>query len=327
MSQFQLAIVGGGGIGRVHIGAAKSLGVGVVAVVDPHEPARNAAVAGAPGAPGAKGFASFEQFIASPEAHGVNGIVLCTPPSVRIPIVQAALERGITVLAEKPIAHNLSDAKAQAALADRHARVTTALGYCHRFTPAVAEMKRRIAAGEIGDVSRFENTFAAPLPRLRDHWMSDPAIAGGGSFIDTGCHGLDLFLHLVGPGKVLAAVFDHAWPGRGESSATALLRSDSGVAGVIQSGWTEPPRFLITIVGTRGSLSYDYDHPTELRFRSNDGPQATIAVENHELRFQRQLAAFIEMAGGKAPPIRPASFADGVIVAQQVDDARRLADA
>src|SRR5207248_10831004 len=119
---------------------------------------------------------------------------------------------------------------------------------------------------------------AAPLPRLIDHWMSDPAVSGGGSFIDTGGHGLDLFLHLIGPGKVLSAVFDYAWPGRGESSATALLRSDSGVAGVIQSGWAEPARFTVTVVGTRGLLSYDYDHPTDLRFRSNEGRANTISV-------------------------------------------------
>ena len=322
MSQFQLVMVGGGGIARVHIGAAKAIGTGVVAVVDPNESARHATADAA----GAKGFSSFEEFLASPEARNVNGVIVCTPPSARVCIVEAALERGLHVLAEKPIAHTLTDAKAQAALATKRPNVATALGYCHRFTPAVVEMKRRIAAGEIGDVSRFENTFAAPLPRLKDHWMSDPAVSGGGSFIDTGCHGLDLFLHLVGRGAVLSAVFAHAWPGRGESSATALLRSErGGVAGVVQSGWAEPARFVLTVVGTNGSLSYDYDHPTELRFRSNDGPVNTLAVEHHELRFARQLEAFIDLAAGKSPSIPPASFAEGVVVAQQVDDAQRLA--
>jgi predicted dehydrogenase len=321
MSQFQLGIVGGGGIARVHIAAAKSLGAGIVGVVDPNQAARQAAAQAA----GAKEFASFDAFLAAPEARHMNAILVCTPPSARLSIIQAALERGIAVLAEKPIAHTLADAKILAALADRHAKTSMAMGYCHRFTPGIVEMKKRIAAGEIGDVSRFENTFAAPLPRLRDHWMSDPAISGGGSFIDTGCHGLDLFLHLVGPGTVLSAVFDHAWPGRGESSATALLKSNRGVAGVIQSGWTEPARFVVTVVGTRGSFTYDYDHPTELRFRSSDGPANTISVENHELRFERQLAAFIDMARGKASSIPLAGFADGVFVAQQVQDAQRLA--
>ena len=323
MSQFQLAVVGGGGIARVHIGAAKTIGVDVIAVVDPNESARRATA----DVSGAKEFPSFEQFLASPQAKDANGVIVCTPPSARLDIVEAALRRGLHVLAEKPIAHTLADAKAQAALATKHRNVATALGYCHRFTPAVVEMKRRIKAGEIGEASRFENTFAAPLLKLKDHWMSDPAVSGGGSFIDTGCHGLDLFLHLVGPGKVTSALFHHAWPGRGESSATSLLRSERGVAGVIQSGWVEPPRFVVGVVGTKGSLFYDYDHPTDLRFRSNEGRQNTITVETHELRFARQLQAFVDLATGKSPPVRPASFADGVIVAQQVADAQRLASA
>ena len=323
MSEFQLAIVGGGGIARVHIAAAKALGAAVVAVVDPNGAARTAAAEAAD----ARGFESFDELLAAPESRKLNGVVVCTPPSARIPIIRAALQRDIAVLAEKPIAHTLADAKTLVDLVERHPNVTTALGYCHRFTPAVAEMKKRIAAGEIGDVTRFENTFAAPLLRLRDHWMSDPAVSGGGAFIDTGCHSLDLFLHLIGSGKVVSAVFDRAWAGRGESSATALLRSESGVAGVIQSGWMEPARFLVTVVGTKGSFTYDYDRPTELRFRSNEGRENTIAVETHELRFQRQLAAFIDLAGGKAPATHPASFADGVIVAQQVADAQRLAGA
>jgi len=182
-----------------------------------------------------------------------------------------------------------------------------------------------MSAGSIGEISRFENTFAAPLGKMKDHWMSDVAVSGGGSFIDTGCHSLDLFLYLLGTGKVKSAVFHHAWPGRGESSATALLRSDKGVPGVIQSGWTEPARFAVTVVGTRGSLSYDYDFAEELRFRPNEGAEEKIAVETHEVRFQRQLEAFADAASGKTPAIAPASFADGVITAERVAEAQALA--
>jgi predicted dehydrogenase len=320
---FKVAIVGGGGISRAHIAAAKASGgrVVVAAVIDPNEPARK----GAADVADARGFATFDDFAASDAARETRGVIVCTPPSVRIPIVHAALGRGMHVLAEKPIAHNVTDATAQAALAAAHPRLVCAVGYCHRFTPAIIEMKRRIAAGEIGDVTRLENTFAAPLPKMADHWMSDETVSGGGSFIDTGCHSLDLFLHLIGDGAVQSAIFHRAWPGRGESSATVLLRSDGGVAGVIQSGWTEPARFVLTIVGTTGSLSYDYDVATEVRFRGNDGRDEKIPVESHELRFQRQLEAFATVADGGRPSVVPATFAEGVITARRVADAQKLA--
>jgi predicted dehydrogenase len=327
MAEFEVAIVGVGGISRAHIAAAKATHgkIGVGAVIDPNQHARK----GAMDTTGAKGFATFDDFLASPDVKSVRGVLVCTPPSLRIPIVKAALGRGLSVLAEKPLAHTLADAKTQAEIGAAFPKLVSAVGYCHRFTPAIIEMKKRIASGEIGQLTRFENTFAAPLMKMESHWMSDEAISGGGSFIDTGCHSLDLFLYLIGTGKVLSAVFNRLWPGRGEASATALLRSDGGanggVAGVIQSGWMEPARFVVTVVGTKGSLSYDYDHATELRFRSNEGPEHKTVVETHELRFQRQLEAFADAASGKAPSVLPASFAEGLITAQWVDDAQKIA--
>jgi predicted dehydrogenase len=323
MESFEVAIIGGGGISRAHIGAAKATGgrVRVAAVIDPVEGARKAAADAAE----AKGFATLDEFSASPASKNVRGVIICTPPSVRISIVEGALSRGMNVLTEKPIAHTLADAKAHAAIAARYPKLLTLVGYCHRHTPAIIEMKRRIAAGEIGEVTRFENTFAAPLLKMQDHWMSNPAVSGGGSFIDTGCHSLDLFRYLIGDGKVQSAIFHHAWPGRAESSATALLRSDSGVAGVIQSGWMEPARFVVTVVGTKGSLAYDYDRATELRHRPNEGSDQTIAVETHELRFQRQLEAFATAASGGTASVKAATFVDGLATAELVEQAQNLA--
>ena len=55
-------------------------------------------------------------------------------------------------MVEKPLAHNLDDARMLAALASRHPNIPTAVGYCHRFTPAIIEMKRRIATDELGNL-------------------------------------------------------------------------------------------------------------------------------------------------------------------------------
>ncbi len=235
----------------------------------------------------------------------------------------------MSVLAEKPIAQNADDARTLADLASKHFQSVAIVGYCHRFTPAIAEMRRRILAGEIGQVTRFENTFAAPLLRLKEHWMSNPKISGGGALIDTGSHSLDLFHHIIGRGEVTSAAFHHAWPDRGETSATLTVRAH-GTVGVIQSGWIEPARFVVTVVGTKGSFSYDYDDANTLRFRSNQGEQTRLEVPSHEERFARQLAAFVDAVvsnefAGSSPPAPFASFADGLHVTSQVEQAQRLA--
>jgi predicted dehydrogenase len=327
MSQFAVALIGGGNIAKAHLAAAKESGgrVRIAAVVDPADEPRESVMRDA----GAPGFASTEALLNSSEASQIRAGIVATPPNARLPIVRALLERGIAVLVEKPLAHTLLDAQILKDLAERYPQVVTSVGYCHRFTPAIVEIKKRVAAGEIGEPSRFENTFACPLPKMQSHWMSDPSVSGGGSFIDTGSHSLDLFHYLLGEGEVLAATFHHAWPGRGESSATALLRQTAGsgtsrAAGVIQSGWLEPARFAVTVVGTNGSLSYDYERPTELLHRFNTGELEKIEVEDHGHRFTTQLQAFADaVVNGARPPL--ASFRDGLAAAALVDAARTMA--
>lgn len=334
MTELAVALIGGGNIAKAHVAAAKESGgrVRVTAVVDPSDAARESIIRET----GAIEFTSTQSLLASPEASHIRAAIVATPPNARVRIVAALLERNVAVLVEKPLAHTLADARQLNELAHRHATTVTAVGYCHRFTPAIVEMKKRMDAGEIGEVSRFENTFAAPLPKMQSHWMSDPAVSGGGSFIDTGCHSLDLFRYLLGECEICSATFHHAWPCRGESSATVHLRQapeqaphstpagTSRVAGVIQSGWLEPARFMVTVTGTKGSLHYDYDHSAELLHRPNHGEVRKIAVEDHGLRFAIQLQAFVEaVVNGVRSPL--ATFRDGLMTAALVDAAQKEA--
>jgi len=318
---FHLAIVGGGGISRAHVNAARSSNETIVisAVVDPAETARKAIC----DATGCRGFPNVEEMLADEgNDRTIDGLVVCTPPSVRLPIIEAALGRGIAVLAEKPIAHTLATAHKLAELSRKYPQTTAVVGYCHRFVPAIEEMKRQIDAGELGTMLRFENTFACSIPGMQDKWMSDPAVSGGGSFIDTGCHSLDLYYHLFGEGKVVGATLHREWKNRGESNATVLLRGTgdfASVAGVIQSGWLEPARFVVTVVGTKGLLTYDYDKPTELRHAPSDGAPRAIPVESHEIRFDRQLAAFADRSTGGRTGSQMADFEQATQVAEMVD--------
>jgi predicted dehydrogenase len=209
-------------------------------------------------------------------------------------------------------------------LAQGYPMVTTAVGYCHRFVPAILEMQRMLRAGELGTVVRFENTFACWFPQMAQRWMSDVRVSGGGSLIDTGSHSLDLFRFLLGQGKVVGASFRHEWEGRGESNATVLVQGGSS-AGVIASGWAEPARFIVSLVGTRAMASYDYDRPQELHIKPSQGEAKIVAVETHEVRFERQLLAFAEVASGRADRGGLASFEDGLAVAQMVAEAQRVA--
>lgn len=324
---FAVAVIGAGGISNAHSAAAKDSGglVRIAAVVDPNaEAAKKLADQHQ-----AEVFTSIDALFASIDAGKtkVHGVVLCTPPTVRVEPVRQALERGIAVLVEKPLATNPEDAARIVEIADAHPDTLFAIAYCHRFAPPVVEMKKLVAAGKIGRLTRFENAFAFHHPPMAERWMSDPAVSGGGSFIDTGCHSLDLFRYLVGPAEVVGSVYDRDWDSRGESSATVLVKASegphAGVAGVILAGWLEPERFVVDLVGTNGSLHYDYMKATDLVYRPGIGEPEVIPVESHEVRFSRQLEHFAKAAQGNAPRGDLADARDGLGAAEAVDNAAR----
>jgi predicted dehydrogenase len=163
---------------------------------------------------------------------------------------------------------------------------------------------------------------------MSGRWFSDPAVSGGGSFIDTGCHSLDLFHFLVGPSAVAGSVYDYDWKGRGESSATVLVKAKDGthkgVAGVILAGWLEPERFTVDLIGTGGSLHYDYMAGEDLIFKGADSKPHTIKVTTHEVRFREQLVGWAAAARGGARG-NLAGFAEGLLAAESVEAAARAA--
>jgi predicted dehydrogenase len=319
---FKIAIVGAGGISNAHIGAAKASNgrVQVVAVVDPVEENRNRVAADT----GAAAFESLPAMLAACKAGlAVDGVVICTPPSIRLKLVDACLKAKLPILMEKPAAHLLADAKKLAALAAKAKKVPAFVAYCHRFAVPVAAMKQMIGSGKIGRLVRFENAFACDLPGHETKWFSDPKKAGGGAFLDMGSHSLDLFHFIVGPAKVLGSAFDFKWKKRTETAGTVLLRGKKkggpnvpvGVAGVILSGWAESSRFTLTLVGDQGSLFYDYEKPNEMIFKDLVGKAEVHEVPSHDTRFLHQLVAFADAVQNKAKTSL-ATFADGLAAAE-----------
>ncbi|GAB4108610.1 MAG: hypothetical protein Kow00105_16080 [Phycisphaeraceae bacterium] len=279
---------------------------------------------------GVPGYPDMDTMLTNAELRRtLDGVVICTPPYVRITLVEKALEAGLAVLVEKPLAHTVADARMLVRLAEQHPQVPTAVAFCHRFTPAIREMKRQIEQGEIGQLIRYENVFACWHPTMQNHWMSDPTLSGGGSLVDTGCHGIDIFHYLIGPSQFDAAIMNHQWAGRGDSNATMLIhhnqpgKESTPVAGVLCTGWAEPVRFIVTVVGTEALLSYDYEKPEQLQLLKNDGQSKTLRVETHETRFQHQLEAFADLIKNPQAETDLASFEDGLAAVQTLQSAQQ----
>ena len=295
----RVGVIGCGGIGRTHLNAYRANGVVPVAVADSNQRAVDAAVAEF----GGRGYPDFDELI---RVGGVDAVSICTPPASHREIVVTALEAGIAVLCEKPMATSVADAEAMAVVADRTGTLLT-IGFCHRFQPHVERLRDLVANGDLGTVLMFRNRFAGHLKQVEQTWFARPEVAGGGVMFDTCVHSVDLFRFLVGEPERVKALSASTPTALGpaldvEDTAIISLSTASGALGVIEASWRTPPgEWTLTIYGTAGSATVDYA-TDELRLRpAGKGDEQVVEVPAGD-RFEREIAHFMAAVQGHEPP-------------------------
>jgi len=177
-------------------------------------------------------------------------VVIAVPTELHQPIACDAMERGIHVLVEKPIARNVEEATQMIAVAKKHG-VKLLVGHLERFNPAVGEIKRIVAAGELGHIFQLSARRLSPFPaRIQDVGVT----------LDIATHDIDA-MHFVTGGRVRRAVAETARKAHKtrEDMVSALLRFTTGEIGVIDVHWLSPQKIRqLTVVGEGGMLVADY---------------------------------------------------------------------
>ena len=171
-SKPRLGFLGVGWIGRNRLEAIERANVAeVAAVCDP-------AVDGALG--------SLDELLAAP----LDGIVIATPSGLHAEQAIAALEAGLAVFCQKPLARTAAEA-ARVVDAARRADRLLQVDLSYRHVEAFRRAVELVAAGGIGDVVAadlvFHNAYGPDKP-----WFYDPELSGGGCVIDLGIHLVDL---------------------------------------------------------------------------------------------------------------------------------------
>jgi predicted dehydrogenase len=104
----------------------------------------------------------------------------------------AALERGVAVFCQKPLARTAREAR-RVVEAARAANRLLGVDLSYRFTSGMQRIRELVQRGELGTVYAadlvFHNAYGPDKP-----WFYDPRLAGGGCLIDLGIHLVDLAL-------------------------------------------------------------------------------------------------------------------------------------
>ncbi|MCW5951155.1 MAG: Gfo/Idh/MocA family oxidoreductase [Propionibacteriaceae bacterium] len=294
----RVAVIGGGTIGSVHADSYRVAGAQVVAVVEPNRQTADAFAR----THGATVYADLASLLAS--ADRPEAISVCTPPATHRELSIAALEAGIHVLCEKPMAHSLEDAQAIHRAAGS-AGAVFGVAYCHRFQPEIEFLRDQIEQGRIGVPRTFRNEFSGQQDDIERRWFGQRALAGGGSLLDAGIHSIDLFRNLCGEVVDAAGTFTADLEGElleVEHTGSISVRSDRQVVGVIECSWKSPTgQAFVRVAGSGGSLEYDYFQPGVVRFVDAAGVAEELTVPDTGPRFDRQIRSFLDVAaaGGR----------------------------
>jgi predicted dehydrogenase len=122
----------------------------------------------------------------------LDGIVIATPSALHAGQAIAALERGLAVFCQKPLARTAPETR-RVIDAARAADRLLGVDLSYRHTEAMRRIRDLVRAGALGRVYAvdlvFHNAYGPDKP-----WFRDPARAGGGCVIDLGIHLVDLAL-------------------------------------------------------------------------------------------------------------------------------------
>ena len=274
-SDVNVGIVGLGGMGRLHASTVTDLGATVAAGADISADAREAFAADF----GTTVYDDFEGVIGDPE---VDAVIVTTPNRFHEPITTAALETGLDVLVEKPLAHTLESAESIAAVA-KASDASCMVGFHNRYAPSTQLFDAKKAEGHFGELTHVEANYVRrrgiPGP---GSWFTNPELAGGGALIDIGVHALDLALYTMGfpdvievsgetrstfgSGEVFADPdgFGDDWdagpePYEVDDSVSAFIRCAGGKTIVLEAAWAtnRTPCMDLIVRGTDAGATFE----------------------------------------------------------------------
>ena len=120
--------------------------------------------------------------------EGLDAVVIITPNRLHHPLTMAALERGLHVLCEKPLAMNVAQAREMYEAAEA-AGVRHQVPFTYSFMPTARYVRELIGQGYIGEPYHLNMRYYAGGARNEDYrWRFDRAEAGSGTLGDLGSH-------------------------------------------------------------------------------------------------------------------------------------------
>jgi myo-inositol 2-dehydrogenase / D-chiro-inositol 1-dehydrogenase len=291
----KVGLVGAGTMGRRHLDAlSRDDRATIVAVADVAEAAARTAAADV--------HARACRDLADVEEAGAEAVFVTLPNVYHGRIVLEALDRGMHVFSEKPMATTLKEGRAILDRVQRGTRIYQ-MGFNRRWAPAYRYLRQQI---DRGFVPFSANVKINDGDMLTPSWYTNVGISGGFMY-DTAIHLVDMIAWLIGPVETVSALGRKScYPDDDDIAMLLRCRGDRPVAFTTcgHASWAAPQE-RVELYGDHALLvSEDLDR---VRFTTRDAPDA--AWQQHPATDRLTLwgyvdedRAFIDACLGVAPP-------------------------
>jgi len=202
-------------------------------------------------------------YVADPETllEQVDAGIICSPNTAHGMWVDRAVEYGVEVLCEKPLAPTVAEASE---IVDtwRTADIQVGLAMPLRCSEATRRAEEALEAGTIGTVHSISGTNRGLMP---GGWFVDPDLAGGGAVMDHTVHLVDLVMALTGESvdEVYAETATRFHDIAVEDVNVLSMRLTDGTGFLLDGSWSKPDGWhtwgdaTLELVGTDGTISID----------------------------------------------------------------------
>ncbi len=259
----------------------------------------------------------------------LDGITICTPNAAHREQALLAfgtpLNRGKHVFCEKPLGLSVSEAEEMTRAAEASGRVHQ-VAFTYRYLHGVEELRRRVAAGDVGEPFLFRAHHEYWDGLRASGWRELQGPSGGGVLYDLGSHFFDLARFLLGDIESVKADLQFLpRPGvETDDIATASFRFASGARGQWQSSRITPPRVqnFVQVVGREGALEALLSRGSVDALKTarpgqpgwHDLPLPAEARDGQSHALGRMMRSFVDACLRGEIAEGDASFADGLAV-------------
>jgi len=191
----------------------------------------------------------------------LDGVIIAVPPKFHKQVALDCIEKGVNILVEKPITHNVEDAE-EIIMKARDKGIVFTVGHIERFNPVVTQIKKFVEEGLIGKVYLINTVRVGPFPkRLYGLWE--------GVLVDLAVHDVDIINYLGG--NIEQIYSQLIFSGNQEIYANCLFNLKEGVKASSEFSWVSPKKTrTIKVFGEKGMLKGDYQNQTVYLYENSD---------------------------------------------------------